>query len=306
MTPHESNSPFFSIIIPTHNRASGLHVPVESILKQTFTDWELIFVDDGSRDNTRQVIGSFGDARIRYIYQENLERSAARNNGITHAQGNYICFLDDDDYYFPDHLASFHRKIVEHNFPVAVLYCDTVEDRDGRMIPFIQPKVEARNPVEWVFLTVLGSPRTCVHRDVFKKYRFNPDISVGEDVDLWVRVFREFPVIYNEAATVAFVTHPGRTVIREESFFSSLENLKRIIREDHRKLISARVRRTTLSNAYLRIAQYYINTNRRIKALTYLFYGLMRFPGHRTKEKIYLILKELPVTGQLIQWRKGA
>jgi len=152
MTAQESNSPFFSVIIPTHNRASLIHLPIESILRQTFTDWELIMVDDGSTDNTKQVIASYTDARIRYIYQQDLERSAARNNGIAQAKGQYLCFLDDDDYYFPEHLASFHQKIAEHNYPVAVFYCNTIEDRDGKLIPFHQPKVQTANNVEWFSL----------------------------------------------------------------------------------------------------------------------------------------------------------
>src|SRR5687767_3103747 len=107
MSSQESYSPFFSIIVPTHNRASLIHTPIESVLRQTFSDWELIMVDDGSTDNTKQVIASYTDPRIRYIHQQDLERSAARNNGIAQAKGQYICFLDDDDYYFPEHLASF-------------------------------------------------------------------------------------------------------------------------------------------------------------------------------------------------------
>ncbi len=253
MALHQPDSPFFSIIIPTYNRAAQLHLPIESILKQTFSAWELLIVDDGSTDNTKQVVAAYHDPRIRYIYQHNQERSAARNNGIKQAQGRYICFLDSDDYYLPEHLASFHQKIAEMQFPVAVFYCNTVEDKEGKLIPFAQPKIHARNNVEWVALATLGSPRTCVHHAIFNKHQFNSAITVGEDVELWTRVLKEYPLYHNDAATVVFVSHSGRTVAREESYYASIENLKRIFRADSEGYICDAARRTVLSNAYLRL-----------------------------------------------------
>lgn len=106
--------PFFSIIIPTFNRAHIIHRPIDSIIAQTFTDWELIIVDDGSTDNTKDIVGSYNDKRIRYVYQENLERSAARNHGIKLAQGEWICFQDSDDEYLPDHLQVLFNGIERH------------------------------------------------------------------------------------------------------------------------------------------------------------------------------------------------
>ena len=100
------NMPFFSIIIPTYNRAHVIMRPIDSVLRQTFEDWELIIVDDGSTDDTKSIIESYHDNRIRYVWQENQERSAARNHGIALAKGEWICFLDSDDDYYPNHLAN--------------------------------------------------------------------------------------------------------------------------------------------------------------------------------------------------------
>lgn len=290
MTAPQPGKVFFSVIIPTFNRAAQLCIPIDSILRQSFSDWELILVDDGSTDNTKQVVAGYNDPRIKYVYQQNRERSAARNNGIAHASGQYICFLDSDDYYLPEHLALFHQKIAEMQFPVAVFYCNTLEDRDGELIPFVQPKIHARNNVEWVVLATLGSPRTCVHYAVFKKHQFNAAITVGEDVELWTRVLKEYPLHHNDAATVVFVTHSGRTVAREESYYASIENLKRIFQADREGYISGIARSTVLSNAYLRLALFYRAKKQRTKALKILLYAFVKFPAHRTKEKIYLML----------------
>ena len=112
-TGNQMQNPFFSIILPTYNRAHMIGKAIESVLAQTYTNWELLIIDDGSTDNTKQVIETYTDNRIRYLYQQNAERSAARNNGIAHAQGQYICFIDSDDYYFANHLSTFDYFIVD-------------------------------------------------------------------------------------------------------------------------------------------------------------------------------------------------
>ncbi len=106
--------PFFSIIIPTYNRAYCIGNAIQSVVDQIFTDWELIIIDDGSTDNTKSVVESFNDERINYYWQENQERSAARNNGIKMSKGEWICFQDSDDEYLNNHLMILHEGIIEH------------------------------------------------------------------------------------------------------------------------------------------------------------------------------------------------
>jgi glycosyltransferase involved in cell wall biosynthesis len=86
-----------SIIIPAYNRAALLKNCLESVLAQHYPVFEIIVVDDGSTDNTKHVIADFGDARIRYVHQQNSGAAVARNNGVNHAKGDYIIFLDSDD-----------------------------------------------------------------------------------------------------------------------------------------------------------------------------------------------------------------
>ena len=103
----------FTIIIPTYNRAAFLPNAIESVLAQTYTNWELIVVDDGSTDNTKDVVSQYSDSRIIYIYQQNAERSAARNNGIAHAKGDYVCFLDSDNVMLPNRLQLLSETITK-------------------------------------------------------------------------------------------------------------------------------------------------------------------------------------------------
>lgn len=104
-------APFFSIIIPTYNRADLIGLTLDSVLAQTFGQLEILVVDDGSQDNTAEVVSRFTAPHLHYFHKENAERGAARNYGLARAQGNYVIFLDSDDRLHPNHLATLHTKI---------------------------------------------------------------------------------------------------------------------------------------------------------------------------------------------------
>ena len=97
--------PRVSVVIPSYNCASYIAEAVDSVLNQTYSDWEVIVVDDGSKDNTRAVLEGYGD-RIRYVCQKNQGVSIARNHGIQLARGEFVAFLDADDFFLPDKLAA--------------------------------------------------------------------------------------------------------------------------------------------------------------------------------------------------------
>ena len=128
-------SPFFSIILPTYNRAHILPKAIDSLLRQQYENWELVIVDDGSSDNTKELVAAYIDERIRYIYQDNAERSAARNNGIVHSKGRYICFLDSDDYYENNHLQIIKEKIELENNPIAMIFNGVSRETNGQKTP---------------------------------------------------------------------------------------------------------------------------------------------------------------------------
>ena len=102
-------SPLFSVIIPVYNRAGVLGHAIESVLAQTERDFEIIVVDDGSRDDPERVVETFGDPRIHFHEQNNRGGGAARNAGIDQARGRYIAFLDSDDRFLPKHLETMRR-----------------------------------------------------------------------------------------------------------------------------------------------------------------------------------------------------
>ena len=111
-----------SIILPTYNREDFILTAINSVVAQTYNDWELIIIDDGSTDSTKDFIAPYTkDLRIRYYFQKNQERSAARNNGIDLAKGKFICFLDSDDYYLSNHLSILNDEIEKLHNPNIIL-----------------------------------------------------------------------------------------------------------------------------------------------------------------------------------------
>ena len=115
-------SPTVSVIIPAFNDAQHIRQSIQSVLAQTFEDWDLIVVDDGSTDETAAVAGSFSDSRIRCVRQQNGGQASARNTGITNTHGEFVAFLDADDLWLPEKL---DRQIeIAHQTGAGIVYCD--------------------------------------------------------------------------------------------------------------------------------------------------------------------------------------
>ena len=127
--------PFFSIIIPTYNRASFIGATLDSVLTQEFAAFEVLVVDDGSTDNTAAVVGEFVDPRLRYLSKQNAERGAARNYGVARARGEYVLFLDSDDLLHPNHLTTIYSGIKAERMPPNFIATRYDFLRDGRRYP---------------------------------------------------------------------------------------------------------------------------------------------------------------------------
>ncbi len=189
------SAPLISVIIPTYNRAAFVLEAVESVYRQTFQDFELIVVDDGSTDGTAEVLKNYQNHLI-YRYQANQGVSSARNLGLQMASGKWVAFLDSDDLWLPRKLETQVRFFSQN--PEAVI-CQTEEIwiRNGRRV---NPQKKHRKFSGDIFdpslLLCLVSPSAVmIQRDLFDQEGcFDETLPACEDYDLWLRISSRFPV----------------------------------------------------------------------------------------------------------------
>lgn len=184
-----------SVIIPTYNRAWCLNRAVDSVLAQSFRDFELIVVDDGSSDDTARLLEVYGDA-LRVLRQANQGVSAARNAGIAAARGRWIALLDSDDHWLPEKLAAQMKWLAAHP---AYRICQTEElwIRDGKRV---NPKKRHRKHGGHIFerclpLCLVSPSAVIMARNLLDEVGgFDEDLPACEDYDLWLRIACSHPV----------------------------------------------------------------------------------------------------------------
>ncbi len=213
--------PAITVVIPTHNRASFLNRAINSVLSQTWTDYELIIVDDASTDNTADVVRDFHDERIRYLrHDANLGAPAARNTGITKARGDYIGLLDDDDSWHPQKLEKQITKFSEVSERTGLVYCGhEVRSRDGRLLRTYLPEERGNLQLRLLLGTTIGSPTPLILKSCFLKTGlFDVSLKSCQDWDMWKRISDHYEFDY-VPEVLAIVYEHGRQI---SSDFSSM------------------------------------------------------------------------------------
>jgi glycosyltransferase involved in cell wall biosynthesis len=192
--PIHTPKPRVSVIIPTYNRAWSLHAAVQSVLKQTYADYELIVVDDGSTDETAAMLSRFKGVSV--LHQERQGVSAARNRGVRASQGEFVAFLDSDDTWLPDKL-SVQVRYFDDN-PGAVI-CQTEEIWVRRGVR-VNPGRRHRKQAGMIFkpslaLCLVSPSAVMLRRSLFASIGgFDEQLPACEDYDLWLRISCRYPI----------------------------------------------------------------------------------------------------------------
>ncbi|MFC2719246.1 MAG: glycosyltransferase [Bacteroidota bacterium] len=193
----------FSVIIPLYNKVPYIAKAIESVLGQTYRDFEVIVIDDGSTDQSLEVAKTFENKSITIISQPNSGVSTARNNGVKLAKHPYICFLDADDWWHPTFLEEMKRLITD--FPDAGIYGSgyyIVKNGQERIAPIGVPQGFERGIIDYceVYAKTLCMPLTSISvvipKHIFDEERgFKSQLKFGEDFDLWIRIALKHKVI---------------------------------------------------------------------------------------------------------------
>lgn len=224
------DKPEVSVIIPTHNYADYIGEALESVFNQSFNNFEVIVVDDGSSDSTRKIIESYGD-QIRYFYQEQQGPAKARNKGIIESRGIYIAFLDADDIWYPTKLEK-QMSLFKANPEIGMAITDNkLFDERGIYKAYVGKKTYlfkgdlAAN----IFINSgVVTPTVMVRREVFDKVGlFEEGLRIGEDDNMWIRIAVEYEVAIVDEALAGIRNHAARTMNINDSLVESVgKNIK--------------------------------------------------------------------------------
>lgn len=216
--------PFFSVVIPLYNKEQYIEATLKSVLNQTFQDFEVIVVDDGSTDKSLEKALTFKDSRITITKQKNVGVSIARNEGIKIAKSKYIALIDADDFWYSNHLFELKKQILL--FPNAGLYCNNYEIYYTKKI--FRPanfnfNFDTKCLIVKDFFTASITNNVALTSAVgFSKEKFNSigkfntQLKTGQDLDLWIRFALKYNISFNPKITMSYKLYIGDSLSKNE------------------------------------------------------------------------------------------
>ncbi len=225
-----TETPKVSVVIPTYNRAHVVGRAVQSVLHQTYQNFEIIIVDDGSTDGTSERVALFHDPRLFYVrLEENCGCGAARNMGIEASRGDYVAFLDSDDEWLPEKLEKQVRLLERSEPSVGIVYTGYVAI-DEQELPTTTriPKSRGRILNELCGWNILGTTSTVVvKRECFRLVRpFDPTLASCEDWDMYIRLAKRFKFDFIPEVLVRY--HLGDSGRMTKNWYANAEGHVRI------------------------------------------------------------------------------
>ena len=286
----------FTIVVPTYNRAHLISETLDSLQKQQYDNFEVVIVDDGSTDNTEEVVTGIINGKIRYFKKENAERAVARNFGIKKATGDYITFLDSDDILYPGALKIASQAISIKNYPdfLHVGYEIGTKDR-------IMKRINGLKDNDPIILRD-GNPLSCmgvfIKKEVTGNYMFTEDrqLTGTEDWEYWLRLAANYGLRTDNHIIGRLIEHDSRSVINftEEQLLKRKELSFHYAFQDKavQKLYAPyRKRMEAFWNIY--IALHLAISKKKSLAVKYLAKSFFGFPGVIFKRRFYSVIKKI-------------
>lgn len=281
--------PFFSIIIPTFNRARLLSSTIDSVLNQDYNNFELIIVDDGSTDNTSDVIEGFcsRDSRIKYFYKKNEERNIARNYGAAKAFGEYLIFFDSDDTMDKSFLNKYYSHLKDKSIPIL-----SSNIRYKNAIINVFDDFKSKNTT--LHLCERGHiylPCTAFRKDTIDSPFFYPDpnFTRGEDQYRVIKSSISYPFVILPYCGVNIGNHTERSVYIEdiERQIYSYNLMKTTLAP----ILNNKERRTLAGEFDFILAYSYLKKNR-YKSIRYLFRSIAMNLGRLLDKRTYVFMRD--------------
>lgn len=292
-----THSPYFSVVIPTYNRAGYLRKTIESVLKQSFHDFEIIVVDDGSTDNTEEVVKKIVSNKIQYFKKENAERAAARNFGVIKSKGQYVNFLDSDDVLYSFHLQVAADFINQHIGLEIFNFGYDIKDEHNKLIRVVRNAQSINRNI--LGGNILSCSCVFIRRDIINKNQFNEDrqLSALEDWELWIRMSSRYTFLSGNTVTSTLIQHNDRSVMTVDTL-KIKQKVDRFIHyvlldETNKKVYGPDLNKSVAS-AWTYAALHLIMANEnKDEVFRYLVKGIRSYPGEILKKRFLVIVKKL-------------
>ncbi len=265
-----------SIIIPTFNRRDYITIALDSVLKQTYKDYEIIIIDDGSSDDTKEVLKPYQD-NIRYFYQDNKGIPTTRNRGIREARGDYIAFLDSDDFWLPEKL---ERQIEcfsnNSRYGMVATRCSSITP-DGRLRKKNRPGKSGWVLIDLFKANFIRTSSAMIKKECFDKIgMFDESLPECEEYDLWLRIARKYPVGFINEPLAVYTDNPKG--VSTDSLAGRLQRLKVLEKDYLKECIPSPIYRKRLANNYHYVGRHYLNRGEKSEGKKYLKHSIALDP----------------------------
>jgi glycosyltransferase involved in cell wall biosynthesis len=261
-------TPTVSIIIPSYNREKLITKAIDSVVAQTYQNTEIVVVDDGSTDRTRDVVMAYG-RDIVYVFQKNKGIAGARNTGMRRCTGDYIAFLDSDDYWKPAKLARQLQLFRDHpEYGMVASQCASVQS-DGSFREKNRPGISG-----WVLQNLFNKnfirtsaaviTRTCMNRVGL----FDETLREGEEYDYWLRIAAQFPIGFINESLAVYVDNPHG--VSTDSLAGRLHRLTILEKGYLKEKIPAHLYKRRIADTCHYIGRHYIAKGDPSEGLRYL------------------------------------
>jgi len=312
-----------SVVIPAYNAAEYLDESISSVLDQSYSNLELIVVDDGSIDKTSDIVSKFRDSRLTYVYQDNKGVSGARNRGLEIASGDYIAFLDADDIWCRTKL-EMQVSVLDNNSDIDFIFTNLLRFSDGgpvlgdlfSLIPEILVsdvyelskdiyalKKESMAVFSKIKMFATWVPTCLFRRKVVEKVRFPEGVPISEDFDFMLRVYEGTRAAFITSPQVKVRRHPGNSFHNHsDTLMPDLYAAYRV-EKDLRTLLAKYYLLHIKSQKWSNLAYHYYSRGRHLESI-YPYLRCFLLPGNRVNAFMHLAVASLFGVVEFVRQKK--
>lgn len=291
---------FFSIVIPTFNRANLIEKTLNSVFRQSYSKFEILVIDNCSTDNTKEVLRPYIETgKIRFIEHEmNFERSKSRNTGMKFAKGDYVTFLDSDDLMGESCLGDIVEYMSKNEkLPDVLFNRHSYIDENGSIMSFFQPKIDIENPFKQIlignFLACIG---VFISKKIYNNFRFHEDsVIIGsEDWLFWIEILNQEKTIRMIDKVNSFIVDHENRTMRNFDPIALEERVSFIYNILKTKLkLSEKELKVFYKSSRILIANGYFEAGERRKALKIVAITLIKYPLNMFNLRMLILIKNI-------------